>query len=652
MRPLQKVTPWLLALLALGLTRPALAQPPVAGAATTDWNNATVPGTAATNNWTSAGNWTAGIPDVSVQDFAVVNNGGVAYVDSIVSTQAGGVSLGTNAGQSGTLDVLSGGSLTVVDDGPTFPADGSVRIGQAGTGNLFVRPGGSLDSASITLGAASTTSTLTLGGTTPGTATVTTGLATLGRTTRVIGSNVNFSASGGIAFQSTSVFIPEITGGTHSALKTSGTAGLGGTLQVDFNGVTPAGGSFWNLVDAATITGTFASILPDPAVPLGLGQVFAVRTVDGGTNGKLGQLVVNQLPVLSINRNTGAVSITNPGSSGIALDGYTVQSTNGALVQANWQSLATHPAVAGAGWAEANPTANRLSELRSSGSSTLAGSGSWALGNIFQEPAPFQFGQNLEDVVFQYSDPVAQATVNGIVNYTGGTGINNLVLFADPATGNVKLRNTSSFTVAIDGYTVASTAGSLNSNPALWTSLQDSLGNTWTEANLLDTRISELQSSGSTTLTMNGGTTFDLGGLFKTAGAKDLVFQFVLSGNSTPNTGVVVYEPAPSVGVPGDYNKNGIVDAADYSIWRDHLSQSFQLDNEGGISPGVVDAADYTFWKSRFGAISGSGSGGGSLVGGAAGAVPEPTTGLLLLVGGVLALTPQRGRRWMFVGNE
>ena len=30
----------------------------------------------------------------------------------------------------------------------------------------------------------------------------------------------------------------------------------------------------------------------------------------------------------------------------------------------------------------------------------------------------------------------------------------------------------------------------------------------------------------------------------------------------------------------GDYNDNGIVDAADYTVWRDHLGQSFALSNE------------------------------------------------------------------------
>jgi hypothetical protein len=83
----------------------------------------------------------------------------------------------------------------------------------------------------------------------------------------------------------------------------------------------------------------------------------------------------------------------------------------------------------------------------------------------------------------------------------------------------------------------------------------------------------------------------------------------------------------PSAGVPGDYNGNGAVDAADYVAWRN----GGPLQNESA-SPGTVDNADYTFWRSRFGATSGSGS---SL---SAAAVPEPTTLLMLLVGGFCAL--------------
>ena len=85
-------------------------------------------------------------------------------------------------------------------------------------------------------------------------------------------------------------------------------------------------------------------------------------------------------------------------------------------------------------------------------------------------------------------------------------------------------------------------------------------------------------------------------------------------------------------GVQGDYNGNGIVDAADYVLWRN----GGPLQNEVN-TPGVVDASDYTAWRARFGNTSGS----GSLTGAA---VPEPATFGLL----ILALTccfAARGRR-------
>jgi hypothetical protein len=72
---------------------------------------------------------------------------------------------------------------------------------------------------------------------------------------------------------------------------------------------------------------------------------------------------------------------------------------------------------------------------------------------------------------------------------------------------------------------------------------------------------------------------------------------------------------APPAGVPGDYNGNGKVDAADYVVWRN----GGPLLNEVN-APGTVNQQDYVEWRARFG-NPGSGLGGGSGT-----SVPEPAS--------------------------
>jgi hypothetical protein len=83
-------------------------------------------------------------------------------------------------------------------------------------------------------------------------------------------------------------------------------------------------------------------------------------------------------------------------------------------------------------------------------------------------------------------------------------------------------------------------------------------------------------------------------------------------------------------GVPGDYNGNHVVDAADYTVWRDTLGQSGAGLPADGDGNGMVQPADYTFWKARFGNTSGSAAILNSTV-------PEPAT-LTSLVVGMLAM--------------
>jgi hypothetical protein len=53
----------------------------------------------------------------------------------------------------------------------------------------------------------------------------------------------------------------------------------------------------------------------------------------------------------------------------------------------------------------------------------------------------------------------------------------------------------------------------------------------------------------------------------------------------------------------GDYNNNGVVDAADYPIWRKTLGQFVVNPGDGadGDQSGTIDQGDYDYWRARFG---------------------------------------------------
>ena len=53
---------------------------------------------------------------------------------------------------------------------------------------------------------------------------------------------------------------------------------------------------------------------------------------------------------------------------------------------------------------------------------------------------------------------------------------------------------------------------------------------------------------------------------------------------------------------PGDYNFDGIIDAADYTLWKDTLWSTTDLRADGSGN-GVVDTADYDVWKTNFGSV-------------------------------------------------
>src|SRR5262249_47488011 len=78
--------------------------------------------------------------------------------------------------------------------------------------------------------------------------------------------------------------------------------------------------------------------------------------------------------------------------------------------------------------------------------------------------------------------------------------------------------------------------------------------------------------------------------------------------------------------LPGDYNHDGIVDAADYTVWRDSLGEAGTGLAADGDNDGAVTMLDYQVWQQNFGQSSG---GMGARHGGV---VPEPTSRVLALL--------------------
>ncbi|WP_442485640.1 LamG-like jellyroll fold domain-containing protein [Aeoliella sp. SH292] len=225
---------------------------------------------------------------------------------------------------------------------------------------------------------------------------------------------------------------------------------------------------------------------------------------------------------------------------------------------------------------------------------------------------------------------------------------NTLTLVVNPDTGEASLKNNSSEEISFDYYRIDSpTDGALltaNYNGTTgWNSLSDqntdsigpNPGQSWdevsgvTSANLLVEQFL----LGDTTLAP--GASVSLGAPISTSLlGEDLEFRFSSVGGPLMRS-LVVFDAGGAV--EGDFNGDGVVNLADYTVWRDNLG-AVEDDTvlSGNGNGGVVDATDYQLWKTNFGA-----GGAGAIVAGAA-SVPEPAT---LIVAGLMVLGAAWRRR-------
>ncbi len=209
----------------------------------------------------------------------------------------------------------------------------------------------------------------------------------------------------------------------------------------------------------------------------------------------------------------------------------------------------------------------------------------------------------------------------------------NLTLQIDPETGTAQIKNMSSGPITWNSYRITSVTSSLNATG--WNPISngneltdqfppgDGTGNGWEVApNPNDGELVEWYLNNNSTL--NPTQTLFLGNAFNPTAAHDVAFRYTMV-DLTLQTGIVEYVPiTPPAGIIGDYNENGVVDAADYVAWRRNLNQPVTLPNDS--TPGAVTEADYNAWRTNFGKTSA----GAVLVAGTS--IPEPATYALVLL--------------------
>lgn len=125
----------------------------------------------------------------------------------------------------------------------------------------------------------------------------------------------------------------------------------------------------------------------------------------------------------------------------------------------------------------------------------------------------------------------------------------------------------------------------------------------------------------------DANTSYTLGGSVSVEGLSGFTGSVSVSGDD------LVLDLAVAVGTPGDFNADGLVDAADYTVYRDNLGIATTLPNDAGLGSPVT-AAHYTLWTSFYGTGSSTTT---------SAAVPEP--GSLLLLAGAAVVYGLRRRQ-------
>jgi hypothetical protein len=259
------------------------------------------------------------------------------------------------------------------------------------------------------------------------------------------------------------------------------------------------------------------------------------------------------------------------------------------------------------------------------------------------------------------SDPILTGTVGfhdwgsentyymGYAGQDGAPLLSALSAFTDfdvtinRATGNISLTNNGAASVGIKGVSILSDGGGLN--PATWTSIANNYdeppGNgsvdpddPWTIVTSTDSNLTEKEQSGGNGGSVNVGQTINLGNAWRKSRIEDVFVQLELASGSLVSA-AVAYSGTPIS--RSDLNVDGVVTAADWTLYYPNLLADLgSLTDVGRALAGDLDGDgdndvnDFSLFKADFDATNGAGAFNAMLAG-----VPEPSTFVLLFIGGI-----------------
>ncbi len=330
------------------------------------------------------------------------------------------------------------------------------------------------------------------------------------------------------------------------------------------------------------------------------------------------------VPTITVDRSSGAVSLSNPGS--FPITAYSISSSDGSLNADAFNSLSAQGVD---DFTEANPLGDLISELSLNSEVGFGADTSFDLGNIYGGG----------DLSLNYA--TADGSIGeGVVNFAGA--IPDLVLQVDIFSGEATIQNMSANAGPFDviGYAITSPSGTLSLDS--WNSLSDQGDDNWVESNPRGDSIAELNTASS--LLFENGVAVSLGNIF--GGTQDLQFEYgTLEGTALGTVEYVlnVGDTAPTCGdiaasraIAGDLNGDTAVNFADFLVLSNNFGQNVDSYEDGDIDcNGNVAFADFLVLSNNFGQTAG-----------AAASVPEPATNILVMFAVSLVLPLRKRKRF------